>query len=341
MKTTINLLSILILTVVMILSCNKYQSSETNKEQSGSPDMQKIESLVKYCTNRVLHGLKTNDSIPIDSIAFYLNATSNYTYGISSAHGDSQLIDSNYFTVPYKNKKAALHDVDSIYSAMIDSIRVSYYTLQNQNKNLAFVMVSIANKQSNKINFKAVYNIIYGNMVNPGTFDTTDYWLWWNWGTNSGGKCGPYSGYTSLDAAIKIQQHVMLNKGAVIGCYVPPLSQYNFYATDWPNPHHNYNDGPCYFFYYFYCNYTGDPCYHACLWPFEMNRYLSGAEHVCYTSVNQSSDPGAKPDDGESFMSIYLTGDFVIGIGPNDDLWLHKGIIYYGTYIPCGSQTRL
>jgi hypothetical protein len=330
-----------IIVIALIMGCKKNQTSEAVKEKSASLDLQKIESLVKYCTNRVLHGLKTNDSIPIDSVVYYLDATSNYTYGISSAHGDSQLIDSTFFTVPYKNKKAALHDVDSIYSAMIDSIRATYNTIQNLNKNLAFVIVTIVNQQPNKIQLKAIYSIIHGSTFNPGIFDTTEYWLWWNWGTNSGGKCGPYSGYTSLDAAKKIQQHVMLNKGAVIGCYVPPNTEKDFYATDWPNPNHNYNDGPCYFFYYFYCNYTGDPCYHACLWPFEMNRYLSGAEHVIYTSVNQSSDPGAKPDDGESFMSIYLTGDFAVGGGPNDDLWMHKGKIYYGTYIPCGSQIKL
>lgn len=339
MKTILKLLSILTLAVVLILSCKKNQPSEANKEQSGPSEMQKIESLVKYCTNRVIHSLKTNDSIPIDSVSFYLESTSNYTYGISSAHGDSQKIDTNCFTVPCKNKKAALTDVDSIYTTMIDSIRASYYTIQNLNKNLLYVQVNIINQQSNKINVQAVSNIIYGNNIQIGLFDTTDYWTWMGAYNCSGGKCGPYAGQGDpcKDAAKMIQNRVMLRKGLPIGCYIPPFIDVYLTNNLFPNP--NWNGNWTYYNYFyslFFKNSSSYPLFHSCLMPYEMNRYLQYAEYCVYTSNTQPS--GAKPD-GFTFISIELNGDLIVGSGGTAEVtW---GWSHYGIYLAGGYQTPL
>ena len=339
MKTTLKLFSLLLLVVMIVVSCQKNKSSETASAKSGSPDLAKIESLVKYCTNRVIHGLKTNDSIPIDSITFYLNATSNYTYGISSAHGDSQKIDTNYFTVPCKNKRAALIDVDSIYTILISSIRTAYYTIQNTNKDLLYVQVTSINQQSDKIQIQVVSNIVYGNNSQMFMFDTTDYWVYKGANDCTGGKCGPYSGQGNpcLDAAKMIQRSVMLRKGLPVGCYVEPFQDIYLNNNQYPNP--NWNGNWTYYNYFyslFFENSSNYPLFHSCLMPYEMNRYLQYAEYCVYTSNTQPS--GAKPDL-LSFMSIELNGDLIVGGGGTKEVtW---GWSHYGTYLAGGYQSKL
>ncbi len=334
MKTNmLKLLSVVILLIILVIGCKKNQTS-TTEEKSNPINIQKIESVVKYCTDRVQNSLKTTDSIPIDSTSYYLEAASNYTHGIASAHGDSQKIDSTVFTINCNNKKVALTDIRSIYSAIIDSIRVSYMKIVSSNKNLIAVEVSSVSEQSDQINVKAVSVIIYGNSQ-LGRFDTTDYWLWWNMGGNYGGKCGPYSGQTNLDAAIEIQQHVMLRKGLSNGYYAPPIVFSNIFPEDFTNPNHSGSD--CYFKYYLYENVSTSSCCHLCLAPFEMNWYLNGAEHICYDSEN-GLNPGARPD-GLSFISLDLTGDMIYPM--NYTVYLIHGTVKYGVFIQGGNQLPL
>jgi len=76
--------------VVLLFGCSKTKTSENAGQKDSPMDLQKIESVVKYCTDRVLNPLKTNDSIPFDSLNYYLEATANYTHGIASANGELQ-----------------------------------------------------------------------------------------------------------------------------------------------------------------------------------------------------------------------------------------------------------
>ncbi len=337
MKTTSKILSTGIVLIILITGCKKNQSSSIT-EQKVTFDGQKIESVVKYCTARMNSHLKSNDSILIDSLTYYLEAGTNYTYGISSAKAEFEKIDSNFFTITLCNEKVALNDLRNTYATAIDSVRASYRRIQDNNKNLLAVMVKIKSQKNNVVNIKVTSIILYGGNFQVGSFDTTDYWLWWNMGGNNGGKCGPYSGQTSLDAAIKLQQHIMLRKGVSPGCYVPPFQDVQFDASDFSNPYHTGSN--CYFWSYFFYNAVNWPCAHDCLMPFEMRWYLTGAEFVCNTS-NTAYPRGARPD-GLTFMSIFLTGDIMYGGPPNFyDVYIHRGNIYYGTYLQGGYQSSL
>jgi hypothetical protein len=337
MKTLLNLFSIGIIIIVFIVGCKKSQMT-TSADNNSSIDKQKLELLVKNCYSRVMEKQKTTDSIPVDSLNFYLESTANYVYGIASADGESQKIDSNFFTVDYANNKVAMTEVRSVYSVLIDSIRAAYNRIQHSNKDLAVTMIKTVSIQNGTVDIKVTSVIIYGNNAQIGKFDTTDYWMWWNLGSNSGGKCGPYSGQSNLDAAIKIQQHVMLRKGISIGCYLPPFVNVDIYPWYFYNP--NPPSSNCYFQCYLFYNESNWSCAHQCLWPFEMNWYLTGAEHICYTS-DQAADPGARPN-GYSFINLFLTGDIVLGGPPNYvDIYLHHGNVNYGIYSAGGLQSSL
>ncbi len=128
MKTISKLILLSMILVAIFSACKKNDQSKTH--ENSKVDISLLESKVKYCTQRVHNTLKTNDSIPVDSLKFYLEAASNYTYGIASAQGEMQKIDSNFFTVSCKKKKIALTEVEQVYDALIDSIRVSFYRIQ-------------------------------------------------------------------------------------------------------------------------------------------------------------------------------------------------------------------
>jgi len=271
----------IVILIATFIGCKKNQTSN-NKEENTTIDKQKIESVVKYCTGKVLSPLKTPDSIPIDSLKFYLEAATNYTYGIASAHAELQKSDTNILKVACNNGKISMTEVNNAYTRIIDSARASYRRIQDQNKNLFSISVNPIGTQNNKVSIKVNSVIIYGNNYQIAAFDTTDYWLWWNMGYNQGGKCGPYSGQTDLDAAIKIQQHVMLRKGTPYGYYMSPI---DVTIEPWSYVHSSNNQGDCYFKYYLFDNADNLGCFHVCLRPFEMNWYLSGAEYICYTST--------------------------------------------------------
>jgi len=336
MKASFKLVFIVMLFVALITGCKKNQTSENPKDNSNPIDLQKIESLVKYCTSRVNSPVKTTDSIPADSLQFYLTATANYTYGIASAHGELQKIDSNFFKVPCLNNKIAMTDVSSIYSTLVDSVRATFRRIQDQNKNLLVVSTSPITIQSNKALFKVTSVIIYGSNYQVGLFDTTDYWKYRGADQGYGGKCGPYYGQGNpyLDAAVLIQNHVMLRKGTSVGCYVPPFTDVPLWPYTFTNPYWNSNDGYNYFRYCFFLNSPSYPNFHDCLWPWEMNRYLGLAEYCVYT-VN--TDPSGARPNGSSFMSIQLHGELVVGGG----LEVHKGWSHYGIYLAGGYQSPL
>jgi len=329
----LKLFSVVFLLIILVIGCNKNKT--TTEEKANPVNIQKIESVVKYCTDRVQNSLKTTDSIPVDSVVYYLEATSNYSYGIASAHGDSQKTDSSFFTVQFDHNKAAIEDVRAAYGLMMDSIRASYYLLSCVNKNLVSVHVSLVGKDEGLIMLKAVSVIIYGNNSSFGTFDTTDYWIYRGADQCYGGKCGPYAGTGDpcLDAARKIQNSIMLRKGVLSGCYVPPFTDVQLWPYNFSNPNWHSADGFNYFRYYFFLNSPGYGNYHSCLMPFEMNRYLGYAEYCVYSE----QPSGAKPTDGSSFISIQLVGALYVGGG----LEVHQGVSHYGIYLQGGYQYPL
>ncbi len=336
MKTTLKIFPSLLIVIILISACSKNQSLNDKEIKVQSLDVKKIESTVKYCTDRIKNPLKTTDSIPVDSLSYYLAATANYTYGIASAQGELQKVDSNFFKVSYYNNKIAMTDVISVYNIIIDSVRASFYRINHRNKHLVMASVIPMGNQSNKIKIKVTSVILYGNNYQFGGFDTTDYWLYRGAEQCYGGKCGPYAGQGNIcmDAALNIQNAVMLRKGVLPGCYVPPFTDVYVYPNSFPNPGFqgtNYN----YFRYLFYYSSPSFGNDHDCLMPFEMNRYLNYAEYCVYTLNTQPS--GARPD-GSSFISIDLHGELMVGLG---GVKVHKGWIHYGIYLQGGYQSDL
>lgn len=337
MKTKLTFLaSLALITVFILFGCKKGQKDNVSNVKQPSISNINIVPIIKSFKLRMNSHVKTTDSVTADSAEWYLVALSNYTYGDASAQGEYQSIDSAFVSIPFSNSHIAISDMENKYDAIIDSIRLHYNSIDNSEKQLLAVDVQTIWKISNQINFKITSFILYGSFPTGNlTFGPNDWWKWWNGGCNFGGYCaGVDSGQNmASDAANQIQNKVMARKAIPTQgyCYVPPLATIELWPTDYPNPDHSgeYN----YYSYYMFWNVSGQPDFHGCLCPDEMNFYLTGAEHIVYTADDDPNNPGAKPPD-LSFISIIVQGDGIFPYGSST--YLHRGYAYYGTLIKRG-----
>lgn len=328
MKTTINgiLIVLCIGIFVNLTSCKKDKSNPPKSVDQLSIEDQKIENLIHAFKTKLSSNLKSGDSISVDSVIWYLKMTANSTYGNATAVYDKIATDSSLFTLTIHNGNIPLLDVGSAYNQMIDTIRNYYYSLGNVEKQLLCVAVALDSMTSNTMYLKATSTIIYGaGTLFFGFSEPDDYWTYGRAFANQGGYCGGQYQGTNLDkdAATEIARRIMLRKGVPIGnYYYDPQITKTIRGTSYPidpsAPASNYH------YYYMYCNNPNLPGLTLCLSPQDCNFYLTGTEHVIYTS---DLEGGARPPS-YSFIAITLQGDFSLGYGR----YMHYGTALYGVF---------
>lgn len=336
MKTKIYLYTtVTIIFSLLIIGCQKEQSVNQETSMNSLVNIKSIK-LIESFRSRLNSKLKTTDNIPADSVEWYLGANINYTYGNARVVGPDLSVDTSYVSLQIRNENVPLEDLGEIYNELIDSVRTHYYSIDNNDKSLLAVDVKRISQTAQQIEFRIISIIVYGRFISDSwEFDTNDYWTWWDGGTSSGGGyCGGpnYGNSPGTDAADKIQQRVMFRKELPVGnyCYIPPMQTIYLGSFTYYNPSHS---GPFnYFNFYLYYNDSNYPLFHGCLMPYEMNFYLSGAEHIVYTA-NNAPNPGARPP-ALSFMTLHLNGNAYLPASYS--IYFHEGEAYYGTLIPSG-----
>lgn len=329
MKVLTHSISALIL-ILGLIACKKDQPAKPISN-SFKNEAIKTENLINSFKSRISSGLKSTDSIPVDSAEWYLGSAINYTYGDATSTGSNLSVDSMFFSFHYEGDYLPIRVASEFYDDIVDSIRAHYYSVESINRHLLAVIVQQTSRTAQEIDFKIVSIVVYNNFGNTNwTFNDTDNWKWWNEGGNNGGYCaGPYY-QTALesDAAEQIQQKVMFRKPLPVGtyCYIQPMDIVDINASAYPNPNHSGSNN--YYYYYLYKNSTQWPDCHTCLLWEEMNFYLLGAEHIVYTANNDPNDPGARPPS-QSFMTIDLRGDMIPSIPYTS--YFHYGTVFYGT----------
>lgn len=307
------------------ISCKKEVQNVQPKETSSKKTDLKISERINSFHARMKSKLKSNDYIPVDSAEWYLGAAINSQYGDASAKGWNISLDSAFVSLPIYNSQIPMENMSNLYEELVERITEHFYSIEsNDRKLLAVVVKTLAQTADDTIDLKVTSIIMFDPFINDfWDFGENDYWKWWNLGGNNGGYCaGPYQGTaTGSDAAIQIMRSVTFRKPIPSGyfCYIPPFENVNIYAYNWGN--------------YMYGYYTSDPNFHICIPPDEMNQYLSGAEHICYTSNDSNPNPGARPPD-LSFIELYLTGDILL---TTPSFYLHRGTVYYGMLFETGN----
>jgi hypothetical protein len=336
MKTSIFIYTLILTALIFMAGCNKEQPIDQKNTIQVSAQSKNIGALLTSFKVRMNSQLKTTDSIPADSVEWYLGATINYTYGDAAAKGPSQIIDSCFVSLQISGGYVQFDDFRDLYNSILDSIREPFYSINDNDKHLLATMVNTTRITSTQITYKITSIFQYGTFSNNYLiFGQYDWWKWWNECVNNGGYCAEQYQGTQLqdDAAIRIQQKVMSRKGVPSSNYrfIPPMATIYLDPVDYSYIQHTglFN----YYSYYMFYNISTEPSFHGCLSPTEMNFYLLGAEHIVYTANDASSEPGARPPS-LTFMTLFLQGNALFPSGSS--IYLHDGYSYFGTLVNAG-----
>jgi hypothetical protein len=314
-------LVIVITTSMFIYSCQKEQTgvdkTENQTEQSFK-DVQLEKQIIAFKDKigfiRENPNLKSgNEPMEIDSAIWYIEATSNLTYGDASFDSQEFVVDSAFIIVPVTNGQILWVDVQTAYDQVIDSLSEHNANITTSEKQLIVADVSLKESDDNTV----ILEIISGF----GTYGTTgfgnDYPWFWGGGL---GRCDDTGLGGGQDAAGKI---------AYLANMLIPVPSGNAYYTDVSYKYINYWDVPTnnnpYGDYLLFHDYQEVTLIPACLSTDEISYY----KNAMITIGNMY-----KPT-GKSVIRYFLWDDYAAGITPNgDDYWdmAHFAMVKYAIW---------
>ena len=292
---------------MMIYSCQKEQTgidkSENQTEQSFK-DAQLEKRIIAFRDKidliRKNPSLKSGtDPMEIDSAVWYIESTSNLTYGDASFDSEEFVVDSAFIVVPVTNGQILWADVQVAYDQVIDSLSEHNSNITASEKQLIVADISLKESDDNTATFEVTSG--FGTDGTTG-FNNNDWYWGWELGTCDG------SGYgVGWDAADKIAQLANYTIGVPSG---------NSYYTDVSYRYTNYWDVPTnnnpYGEYLLFHDYQEVTLVHACLPTNEISYY----KNALVTIGNMY-----KPT-GKSTIRYFLWDDTASGLTPNwDDYW--------------------
>lgn len=320
--------------ILLTFGCKKNEKNVNGDQQFQlTPQNQmdlKLARMYSLFKQKSIQKLKDDEEMTIDSAIWYLQGSANFTYGKASQSRATIVIDTTSISLTRtEDGTIAFSEVCNKYKDMIDSIKVYYEQIENEEKQLIAVEVQCSSLTKTTMICRVVPIFSYGGMVlDPCYFNNVDSWTWWNI-TGTGGICDGQNQNQGggMDAAMLINQKIMICMGVPIGnYYYDTPTSIDLHPEAYPNPNWNgidYN----YERYRLYWNHSAYSNFHGCLTPAECNFYRDGTEWVA--TVAQSSG-GARPD-GFNFISIAIHGDVVLDYpNPNDSEYLHWGPAFYG-----------
>ncbi|MDP2723649.1 MAG: hypothetical protein Q8O72_12915 [Bacteroidales bacterium] len=202
----------------------------------------------------------------IDSAIWYIEATSNYTYGNASAELEGYVEDSSFIEVPLTNGQILLSDVQDAYDKVIDSLSAHNASITANEKQLIVADISLKETDATTATLEVTSGF--------GTDETTGFlndhsWYWgWELGTCDG------SGYgVGWDAANKIAQLANYTIAVPTGS--------NAYYTDieyrdvYPGNYYDANGNTLLF-----SDFQEYVLNHQCLSPSEINQYKSNLIYI-------------------------------------------------------------
>lgn len=346
-------LAIVIATSTVIYSCHKERTgidkTENQNEQSFK-DAQLEKRIIAFRDKidliRENPTLKTGTGpMEIDSAVWFIESTSNLTYGDATSELDEYVIDSAFIEVPLTNGQILWVDVQVAYDKVVDSLSAHNAAITANEKQLIAADISLMETTDNTVTFKLTSCFGVGSLIGIyNGFGVDDHWKWGASWMNDGGYCdGPYVG-TELDsdAAEEIEFKINGRKAVPGGnyFYYTDISVLSFDACfpddgislngvwcndcSFINPNDNIPNDNMYD-YLIFRSYSGYPNHHDCLCPDEMNFYLDGMEEVIYTYAYQWY-PSELED--KVFISINIVGDAIFPMGSTT--YFHQGTIEYG-----------
>jgi len=307
-----------VLSIIILLLAGCKKESIPASDQKLRPTDFKLSQMIEDFRNH--SQLKNGEKMSIDSTIWYLEATTNYTYGDGLKSTGKTETDSIFINLPIDSEQRTnVSDVWIIYNQMIDSILVHYQKLNDSEKQLIAVDVKVKEFTTANLALNVTTTFAVGVLPanHPCDFDNSASYMWWS-------GCFPYPGYVCpTDAAEEIEKRIIWCSAVPVGNYWFEEVEVKYVGgAEYPNP--NWPGIPNYYEYLMFFNTSTKPNFHGLLSPEECNFYLNGTKWVIYTPVSQ----GGKRPAGKSFISVNVIGDALYPLGSSQ--YYHRANISYG-----------
>jgi len=301
-------LATLITTSMIIYSCQKENSGidkSVNQTEQSLKDSQLEKRIIAFRDKidliRENPTLKSgSDPMDVDSAIWYIEATSNLTYGDASFKTEEFIVDSAFIEVSVTNGQILWADVQAAYDQVIDILSEHNANIIANQKQLVVADISLKKSNDNS----ATFEVTSGFGTDGTTGFGNDYSWYWGWEL---GRCDGSGLGVGKDAADKI---------AYLANMLIPVPSGNSYYTDvsyewisyWDVPTNNNPYGD----YLLFHDYQEVTLNHACLSTNEITYF----KNALITIGNMY-----KPT-GKSTIRYFLWDDTAFGITPNwDDYW--------------------
>jgi len=217
-------LAIVIVASLIIYSCQKENSGidkSANQTEQSFIDLQLEKRIIAFRDKidliRKNPTLKSGfDPMYVDSAVWYIEATSNLTYGDASFETEEFIVDSAFIEVPVTNGQILWADVQVAYDQVIDSLAEHNANITANEKQLIVADISLKESNDNSATFK----VTSGFGTDGPTDYVNDYPWYWGWEL---GRCDGSGLGVGKDAADKIAQLAKYNISVPTG---------NSYYTD-------------------------------------------------------------------------------------------------------------
>lgn len=285
----------------------------------------KVTNLIKNFKNSLNSGIRSDDSVRLDSAIWYLSATANYTYGDASFETEKTWTDEWDFTLNVSNNKISLSEIFNQYNDLIDELRQHYQNKDEVIKQLISISVKTTNVNETNVFCRASALFGFGGPTPIScSFDnSTSYSFWYYHHYNA--LCEGQSTILT-DAAEETQKRIMMCKGVPTGNYyyeeIPPIKidDPTLYPISPNIPKNNYH------YAHLYWNSSEYSNFNSCLIPEDLNFYLNATKNLIYTEENLFHT-GIRPV-GTSLIGIDMYGA-IEELG-SYTIYKHKAIVRYG-----------
>ena len=230
-------LAIVIATSMIIYSCQKEKTginkSENQTEQSFK-DAQLEKRIIAFRDKidmiRENPTLKSGtDPMEIDSAVWYIESTSNLTYGHASFDSEEFVVDSAFIDVPVTNGQILWADVQVAYDRVIDSLSAHNTAISANEKQLIVADISLKESDDNTATFEVTSG--FGTDGTSGLGN--DYPWYWGWEL---GRCDGTGLGVGLDAADIIAQQANYTISVPSGnSYYTDVVYKNVYGCEYTN----------------------------------------------------------------------------------------------------------
>lgn len=305
-------LYIAIIILVLIASCNK--THETLLLTGTDKNAKELIKMMQAIETKITSGLKSSESMVIDSAVWYAEALLNYRNARADQWYGSFEIQQYTYTMHLSDGLAGLGQLAALYNHMTADIHQSLLQMEGAENFLKLADLRLDSIKGNTahLSMTGVFglNLIAGLYL---PFKAGDDWIWGTLGQYHGqppaGKCdGTMVGVS--DASDELQRK--LNYPAVQ--YAEPYVFINLTTR--------YTDG----FYYNGRLYLGwNYPEHNCLTSDTLNHYLLQS-HMIINNYNE----GLRPQ-GKEFSHVKITDDLLLGAS-----YFHRYEVKYGVRIPVG-----